>query len=97
MVTMGGKSFDLGLDMRFIFQPLAEIDTSAGAAFAQDWVLGLLANEDVTRCSNARSRPRRRCRIFQPPLAALEQDASRALGCKRFNVIRTSNKKACEQ
>ena len=45
---MGGKYYDLGLDDRLKFQPLATIDTSVGKNFANSWIISLLEQENVT-------------------------------------------------
>jgi len=49
VLAMGGAWFDLGSSDvgALAFQPLARIDLTAERVFAQDWVLGLLAHENV--------------------------------------------------
>lgn len=44
---MSGKYYDLGLDDKLKFQPLATIDTSTGKTFANGWILTLLELENV--------------------------------------------------
>ncbi|MEP6826513.1 MAG: conjugal transfer protein TrbE, partial [Aestuariivirga sp.] len=47
-LAMGGVALDLGLNAGLAFQPLRDIDDPTARAFARDWLLGLLANENVT-------------------------------------------------
>ena len=46
-LAMGGVALDLGLNAGLAFQPLRDIDDPTARAFARDWLLGLLANENV--------------------------------------------------
>jgi type IV secretion system protein TrbE len=48
VLAMGGRAIDLALDGDVALQPLAMIDRPEEIAFALDWVLGLLATENVT-------------------------------------------------
>ncbi len=48
VLAMQGRSLDLALDGTIALQPLAHIDQPAEIAIALEWVLGLLANENVT-------------------------------------------------
>lgn len=47
VLAMGGACFDLALNGRLAFQPLAQIERGAEQAFALDWLCGLLVNEGV--------------------------------------------------
>lgn len=44
---MGGKYYDLGMDDKLKFQPLATVDTEVGKAFANNWILTLLEIENI--------------------------------------------------
>ena len=46
-LALGGTWYELGLDGDLAFQPLRDVDSEAGLAAAQAWVLGLLAQESV--------------------------------------------------
>lgn len=47
ILSLGGAFHDLGADEALAFQPLADIETEAGRARAQYWLLGILAQEGV--------------------------------------------------
>jgi type IV secretion system protein TrbE len=47
VLAMGGRHIALGADDMPAFQPLRDIDTPAGAAFASDWLAGLFAGEGL--------------------------------------------------
>ncbi|MEO0822481.1 MAG: conjugal transfer protein TrbE [Pseudomonadota bacterium] len=47
ILAMRGQDYDLSLDGRLAFQPLADIDQDGALAFAQSWTLGLLEQEGV--------------------------------------------------
>jgi type IV secretion system protein VirB4 len=46
-LAMNGSALDLALDGDIAFQPLRDIDNPGELAVAQEWVLGLIANERV--------------------------------------------------
>ena len=46
-LALGGTWYDLGLEGDLAFQPLRDIDSEAGLAAAQAWVLGLIEQEHV--------------------------------------------------
>jgi type IV secretion system protein VirB4 len=47
-LALGGTWYELGLDGDLAFQPLRDVDSEAGLASAQSWVLGLIEQEGVT-------------------------------------------------
>ncbi|WP_425409993.1 conjugal transfer protein TrbE [Hyphococcus sp.] len=47
-LAMGGAHIDLGSDGAPSLQPLKDIDSETGAAFAADWIAGLAAREGVS-------------------------------------------------
>jgi type IV secretion system protein VirB4 len=58
ILALGGAFHDLGHDAALAFQPLRDIDSDAGRARAQHWLLGVLTQEGVTldpaiRCQSA--------------------------------------------
>jgi type IV secretion system protein VirB4 len=48
ILSLGGAFHDLGHDAALAFQPLRDIDSDAGRARAQHWLLGVLTQEGVT-------------------------------------------------
>ncbi|CAN0510597.1 unnamed protein product, partial [Scytosiphon promiscuus] len=46
-LALGGTWYELGLEGDLAFQPLRALDSEAGIAEAQAWVLGLIAQENV--------------------------------------------------
>lgn len=48
VLALGGAFHDLGSDETLAFQPLRHIDSDAGCARAQSWLLGVLVQEGVT-------------------------------------------------